>query len=175
MAWLDGTSGGEADAMAHVKFFAEEIGCPVLALIPDRNWNIADPATKADKVAKLEALVQAGRAHDMIFAIGTEMNNYGQKFVDDFDAPELAPYTADFVEGAMILYGSTLAERACGRGLTSRWAASVFQGNRVEAKAFYKAVGEKGFPPREAQLALEGLPRDADKEAVLAALDGCLA
>jgi hypothetical protein len=169
--WLDGTHDGEEDAEALTDWFIE-LGCPAMNIIPDRNWNLADPAERELKVRKLGEIVAAARQRHLILSIGTEMNNYGQKFVDTFDAPELAPFAEDFRDGAYTLYGHTLLQRACGKGYMSDWAGDAFGGDRERANALYLEVGRQGCPPRTAREALAVLPEDADADAVLAALAG---
>ncbi len=164
--WLDGTRRGEADPYALLEWFIEK-GCPVLNTIPDRNWNIADPKERELKTLKLAEIVVAARTRHFIFSIGTEMNNYGQKFVDTFDAPELRPYAADFRKGAYILYAHTLLQRACGKGLMSPWARETFKGDRAKANAFYLEVGRRAFPPRAAREALAELPEACGPGGVL--------
>ncbi len=154
--WLDGTRRGEADPDALLDWFLD-MGCPVLNIVPDRNWNLSDPADKAVKTQKLAEIVAAARKRHLPFSIGTEMNNYGQKFVDTFDAPELRPYAADFRDGGYILYAHTLLQRACGKGMMSEWARNAFKGDRARANAFYLDVGRRAFPPRPAREALAGL------------------
>jgi hypothetical protein len=100
------------------------------------------------------------------------MNNYGQKFVDSFETPELAPFAADWRDGATILYGHTLLQRACGKGYMSKWAKAAFDGDRARANAFYLDAGRRGFPPRQARELLSGLPDDADERQVASALAG---
>ena len=164
--WLDGTHRGEADSDALLDWFLD-MGCPVLNIIPDRNWNLADPAEKKLKTQKLAEIVAAARRRHLIFSVGTEMNNYGQKFVDTFDAPELRPYAADFRNGGYILYAHTLLQRACGKGLMSDWARETFRGDRATANAFYLEVGRRAFPPRPAREALAGAPKDCGPGGVL--------
>lgn len=154
--WLDGTRPGEDDPDALLDWFLD-MDCLVLNIVPDRNWNLADADEKALKTHKLAEIVAAGRSRNLIFSVGTEMNNYGQKFVDTFEAPELAPYAADFRGGGYILYGHTLLERACRKGLMSPWARESFRGDRAQANAFYLEVGRRGFPPRQACEALAKL------------------
>jgi len=154
--WLDGTSAGEADP-EWLADFSLELGCLAVNIIPDRNWNISDPATKKLKVRKLGEIVEAIRSRDLIFSIGTEMNSYGQRFVDDFRSTELAPFADDFRDGALILYGHTLLQRALGIGRTSDWARDRFGDDRRAANSFYLAIGRKGFPPRQAREALSKL------------------
>jgi len=164
--WLDGTRRGEADPDALLDWFIE-MGCPVLNIVPDRNWNLADPAEKKLKTQKLAEIVAAARRRHLAFSVGTEMNNYGQKFVDTFAAPELRPYAADFRDGGYILYAHTLLQRACGKGLMSPWARDAFNGDRAKANAFYLEVGRRAFPPRAAREALAGLPADCSQRAIL--------
>jgi len=168
--WLDGTSDGEADPDRLLDYFLG-LDCQILNIIPDRNWNIADPKTKALKTAKLGEIVAAAKRRQLPFSVGTEMNNYGQKFVDTFDAPELAPYAADFRDGAYVLYGHTLLQRALGQGMVSEWARSEFGRDRAKANAFYLEVGRRGFPPSAARVALSRLPRDCDAKAIKKALE----
>jgi len=170
--WLDGTRRGEADPDALLDWFLD-LGCPVLNIVPDRNWNLADPADKAVKTQKLAEIVAAARRRHLPFSVGTEMNNYGQKFVDTFDAPELRPYAGDFRNGGYILYGHTLLQRACGTGMMSEWARDAFRGDRAKANAFYLEVGLTAFPPGDARQTLYGMPRDASPKAILGRLCGC--
>ncbi|MHB0912310.1 MAG: PHP domain-containing protein [Armatimonadota bacterium] len=102
-AWLDGTNPGEADPVALLDLMRSK-GVAALNIIPDRNWNIKDPAEKVLKTGKLRETIEAARALHMPIAVGTEMNKAGLPFVDDFHAPELAPYVRDFMEGARRLY-----------------------------------------------------------------------
>jgi len=166
--WLDGTRRGEADPDALLDWFLG-MGCPVLNIIPDRNWNLSDPGEKQHKTRKLAEIVAAARKRHLPFSIGTEMNNYGQKFVDTFDAPELRPYAADFRDGAYILYAHTLLQRACGKGLLSPWARETFRGDRARANAFYLEAGRSAFPPRRARERLSCLPADVGPDELLGA------
>jgi len=168
--WLDGTRAGEEDAGALADWFLG-LGCLAYNMVPDRNWNIADPAERALKVRKLGEAVAAARERDLIFSVGTEMNNYGQKFVDTFDAPELRPFWDDFRDGATILYGHTLCQRALGKGRMSPWARDTFGDDRAKANAFYLGVGRRGFPPRQAREALAGLPADCEAREIGKALE----
>ena len=167
--WLDGTRDGEEDADAMCDWFLA-MGCPAMNIVPDRNWNLADADEKALKVRKLGEIVAAARQRHLILSVGTEMNNYGQKFVDSFDAPELAPYAADFRDGATILYGHTVLQRACGKGYLSEWAKATFGGDRAKANAFYLEAGRRAFPPAAARQTLAALPKDADAKAIQNAL-----
>ncbi len=139
-AWLDGTTPGEADPGSLLDD-SLSWGARCVNIIPDRNWNIADPAAKAKKLACLDAFVAASRKRALPVLVGTELNGPGQKFVDSFDAPELAPYLGDFRDGAYFLFGHTVLARLAGMGAGSEWAAKTFGGDRARANAFYTAAG----------------------------------
>jgi hypothetical protein len=168
--WLDGTRAGEEDAGALADWFLG-LGCLAYNMVPDRNWNLQDAAERELKVRKLGEAVAAARERDLIFSVGTEMNNYGQKVVDTFEAPELRPFWDDFRDGATILYGHTLLQRALGKGRMSPWAKATFGDDRAEANAFYLEVGRRGFPPQAARAALAKLPGDCGIDAIRRALN----
>lgn len=145
-AWLNGMSAGEADPRA-LCAYARKIGCAAISIIPDRNWNVADPAARAKLVAAFDALVAAATQEGLVFTVGTEMNNYGQPFVDDFAAPEMQKHAQAFRDGAYALYGHTLMERANGRGLLSAWSVERFGADQQKRNAFYAEIGRSGKLP----------------------------
>jgi len=142
--WLDGTLEGER---AEDELLDLLIGKGVIALniIPDRNWNIADPEGKKVKVRNLYQVVRLARELDLPLNVGTEMNKYGLKLVDDFGALELGPVREAFLDGAMFIYGHTVAQRALGIGYQSEWARSHLP-TRRERNVFYTALG-RCVPP----------------------------
>ena len=146
ITWLDGTSEGE-QAIDELLALMIDQGAVALNIIPDRNWNIADPETRALKVAKLYEIVEKAQALDLPLNVGTEMNAFGQKNADDFDAPELAPVRDAFFQGAHFIYGHTLMERTLRRGYASDWAAHHLP-TRRERHRFYVDVGCR-VPPTE--------------------------
>ena len=103
IAWLDGTNPGEEDPIGFLELLRSK-GVVSVNVIPDRNWNIKDPAEKALKTRKLNEVVRAAREFAMPISVGTEMNRAGLPFVDDFSAPELKPYVQDFLDGAGRIY-----------------------------------------------------------------------
>ena len=143
-AWLDGTSAGE-QAIEELLDLLISQGVVALNIIPDRNWNIADPETKRLKLQKLYEVVELAQKLDLPLNIGTEMNAYGQKLVDDFDAPELAPVREAFMDGAFFIYGHTVAQRTLGLGYQSDWAKTHFPARR-ERNAFYTQLGRQVEP-----------------------------
>jgi hypothetical protein len=116
-----------------------------------RNWNIADPATRALKVAKLHEIVAIAGSRDLPLNVGTEMNAPGNKLVDDFDVPEMAPVKQAFIDGAHFIYGHTVMQRALALGYQSDWAQAHLP-TRRERNDFYTTVGHR-VPPGAAGLA----------------------
>ena len=142
--WLDGTSEGEQAEDELLDLLIGK-GAVALNIVPDRNWNITDPGTKEVKVRKLYQVVELAGALDLPVNVGTEMNKYGLKLVDDFDAPELAPVRQAFLDGAMFVCGHIVAQRALGIGYQSGWAQAELP-TRKERNAFYTALGRR-VPP----------------------------
>jgi hypothetical protein len=138
-AWLDGTSEGE-QAIEELLELLVGKGAVALNIIPDRNWNIVDPDVRRLKVQKLYHVVRLADELDLPLNIGTEMNSFGQKLIDDFDATELAPLRRAFLDGAHFIYGHTALQRALGLGYQSQWARSHLPSRR-ERNAFYTKVG----------------------------------
>jgi hypothetical protein len=147
--WLDGMSAGE-QAMEELLELLIARGAAALNIIPDRNWNIADPELRRRKVQKLYEVVDLAQKFDLPLIIGTEMNSHGQKLVDDFDAPELVPLHEPFLGGAYFIYGHTLMQRVLGLGYQSEWAKAHLPA-RFERNDFYTRVGRL-VPPDQAGL-----------------------
>ena len=143
-AWLDGTTSGE-QAIEELLELLIAKGAAALNIIPDRNWNISDPEMRKVKVKKLYEVVELAQKLDLPLNIGTEMNSYGQKLVDDFDAPELMPLRESFLDGAYFIYGHTIMQRALGLGYQSEWAKTHLP-TRRERNAFYTQVGRLVSP-----------------------------
>ena len=139
-AWLDGTSDGEQRYEELLALLIEK-GASALNIVPDRNWNIADPDVKKDKLQKLYDVVALANEFHLPVLVGTEMNKFGQKFVDDFNAPELDPVKDTFLKGAEILYGHTQLQRYWEIGYQSAWAQTHFF-NRNEKANFYQQAGQ---------------------------------
>jgi hypothetical protein len=144
--WLDGTSEGE-QAIEELLGLMIDKGAVAVNIVPDRNWNIADPEVKAVKVRNLYEIVRLAQERDLPLNVGTEMNKYGLKLVDDFDAPELAPVRQAFLDGAMFACGHTVAQRALGIGYQSDWARDQLP-TRRERNDFYTELGRRVSPGR---------------------------
>jgi hypothetical protein len=143
-AWLDGTSAGEAEIERLLGLLMDK-GVAAINIIPDRNWNIADERAKAVKLEKLYHVVDLADALDLPTIVGTEMNSFGQKRVDDFDAPELDPVNEQFIKGAYFLYGHTRMELLWRMGYQSQFSQEHLT-DRKKKNAFYEAVGRL-IPP----------------------------
>ncbi len=89
--WLDGTNEGEKDPEQFLQFLSST-GINIVNIIPERNWNIKDPKEKAIKVTNLDIFLSTCIRMNIPVICGTEMNKYGQPFVDNFNSPELNKY-----------------------------------------------------------------------------------
>jgi len=151
-AWLDGTTAGE-QAIEELLGVMVASGAAAVNVIPDRNWNIKEPGIKAIKLARLHEFVAMAQDRGMPVMAGTEMNAFGNRFVDDFNAPELEPVIPAFLEGAHILYAHTRLQAHAGMGYLSDWARRTFA-NVSDKNAFYRRAGEMMPPSRALPAAL---------------------
>ena len=139
IAWLDGTSDGEADADRLLDLMTAK-GCAALNIIPDRNWNLKSPDEAATKQAKLAEIVAGCVARDLPVNIGTEMNKGGLPFVDDLAGPVLSRYASVFVQGMQIMVGQSVLARYADAPYLGARAVAEFP-DRAQRNAFYAAVG----------------------------------
>jgi len=168
--WLDGTSAGE-QAMGELLELLMAKGVVALNIVPDRNWNIADDETRRLKVQNLYDVVRLAQELALPLNVGTEMNSFGQKLIDDFDAPELAPVREAFLDGAYFIYGHTVLQRALGLGYQSEWA-QVHLPQVRERNDFYTSVGYRVPPGEPGQQKLGRLVATMSPAEILAGLDG---
>ena len=143
-AWLDGQSTGE-QAMDELLALLVGKGAAALNIVPDRNWNLANPEQKALKLGKLYDVCELAATFDLPLNVGTELNSFGQKLVDTFAAPELAPVQQAFVDGAYFVYGHTVLERHKQLGFQSEWAQNQLPERRVR-NAFFTEAGKRIAP-----------------------------
>lgn len=162
-AFLDGTSSGE-QRMDELLDIMIRSGVAAVNIIPDRNWNIANPETRALKVQKLGEFIRQAQARDLPIFVGTEMNAHGQRFVDDFAACEMEPHFEAFREGMHILHAHTVLQSIAGMGYVSRWAKDTFS-TAGEKNLFYRSFGERMSPGQEVLLA--GLTDSATPDQIL--------
>ncbi|HOH51525.1 MAG TPA: hypothetical protein PLI98_12365, partial [Candidatus Hydrogenedentes bacterium] len=144
MTWLDGTSDGEQCIDELLDLMTAE-GVAAVNIIPDRNWNLSDPEVRRVKVGHFHAFAENARRRNLPVFVGTEMNAHGQKFVDDFNAPEMGPLHGLFLEGALVLHGHTVLEAAAGMGFVSEWARHHLP-DAGARKAFYAEAGRRARP-----------------------------
>lgn len=166
-AWLDGTSPGEQAIEVLLELLMGR-GVAALNIIPDRNWNISEPETRRVKLARLHDIAAIAAELDLPLNVGTEMNSPGNKLVDDFDIPELAPLRSQFLAGAYFVYGHTVLQRGLGLGYQSQWAQAHLPGRR-ERNAFYERIGREVPPGRESLARLASLGSTASPEAIVSA------
>lgn len=165
-AWLDGTSQGEQDIVELLELLIRQ-GVAALNIVPDRNWNIADPAARKVKIQKLYEIVRLAAELDLPLNVGTEMNSFGQKLVDDFSVPELLPLRQAFLDGIHFIYGHTVLQRSLAIGCSSPWAAAHFPERRARNR-FYTEAGYR-IPPHAASIEkLKALGPAASPDEILA-------
>jgi len=169
-AWLDGTSAGE-QAIGELLELLVYKGVAALNIIPDRNWNIADPEERSLKVGNLHQVVELAGQLDLPLNAGTEMNSFGQKIFDDFNVPELAPLRKAFLDGAYFIYGHTLLQRVSGLGYQSEWAQAHLP-SRAERNDFYTRIGYMAPPGKLAMDELAQFDPTASPEQILTRLNG---
>ena len=168
-AWLDGTSPGE-QAITELLELLIGYGAVALNIIPDRNWNVADPEQRRIRVRNLLQVVQLADELALPLNVGTEMNSPGQKLVDDFDAPELQPLRKTFMAGAHFIYGHTVLQRAAGLGYQSQWAQAQLP-KRRQRNEFYTQVGYRVPPGRASMASLRQLTPDITPTELLRRLE----
>ncbi|NLJ48745.1 MAG: hypothetical protein GX428_04040 [Candidatus Atribacteria bacterium] len=139
-SWLDGTRSGEKDPKELLDF-CEAKGIETLFIVPDRNWDLPDQEESRLKLAKLYEIVEEAKRREFPIFVGTELNKFGQKFVDEFESPALTPVTPYFLRSAWILCGHIIMEKSSQRGYTSEWAKKTFQDRKTKNR-FYYQVGQ---------------------------------
>jgi hypothetical protein len=142
VTWLDGTSGGEQDGRAMLECMQAK-GAAAINIIPDRNWNIADPAERQVKQQNLGDIVAAAEDMGLPVNVGTEMNKRGLPFVDDLDGEVLSRYREVFLRGARIMVGHTVLLRYADYSYIGD-AAKTDYPDVKQRNAFFEAVG--GLP-----------------------------
>jgi hypothetical protein len=147
-AWLDGTTTGEQSIEELLELLISK-GAAALNIIPDRNWNIADPEMRRIKVKKLCEVVELAQKLELPLNVGTEMNSYGQRLVDDFSVSEMEPFRKSFLDGAYFIYGHTVMQRSKRLGYQSEWA-KTYLPTRSERNNFYTRVGQLASPDQAA-------------------------
>jgi hypothetical protein len=167
-AWLDGTSQGEQDIEELAELMISK-GAVAINIIPDRNWNIADPELRTKKVSYLKEIITLAQQMDLPMNVGTEMNSPGNKLVDEFSTIELAPFHPLFLDGAYFVYGHTILQRAARLGYQSSWSNANFTSRR-ERNTFYTQVGKMVSPGIQSLPMIQALTGDLSPRQILQAL-----
>jgi len=150
--YLNGTTGGEKRLREVLELLVSK-GAAAFNMIP----NLAvpdittDPSQSAARKNRAQLLLRAAdlaAEFDLPLHIGTEMNSYGQRKVDDLASPELAPLRQRFIDGAHFIYGHVQLQRTLGIGYQSEWAASTLP-TRAKKNHFYTQAGYL-IPPGKA-------------------------
>jgi hypothetical protein len=142
--WLDGTNPGESDPEAQLECLRAKGVCAV-NIVPDRNWNIKDIDEREEKIAHFHEFVAAAEAMDMPINVGTELNKYGQRWVDDFSAEPMRAVADVLQRGARVMVGHTRLARFAGMSYTSENAEAEFGDDFAKKNRFYAAIG--ALPP----------------------------
>jgi hypothetical protein len=167
--WVDGFSEGEQGIDELLETVVAK-GVVMSNIVPDRNWNFADPAVRAAKAQKLDDFVEKNHALDLPLNIGTEMNSPGNKLMDDFDVPEIDKHREIFLDGAYFIYGHTVMQQRLGMGYQSGWARQAM-GARREANAFYTAIGKAVEPGDAGRHTLQEITAAMSPEDILKRLE----
>ncbi|MDK2896447.1 MAG: hypothetical protein PWP04_567 [Candidatus Atribacteria bacterium] len=147
-SWLSGFPSGERDPKFLLDFcLSNQI--ETLFLIPDRSWNVEDEKEREPKLKNLYAITEECQKRAVPVFVGTELNKYGQKLVDDFDSPYLKPLSPYFLESAWLLWGHVVMEISSFRGYNSSWAKKSLP-DRKKRNTFFARLGESTPADREA-------------------------
>jgi len=150
IAWLDGGSDGEKDVDLLLDRHLA-VGAAALNIIPDRNWNFADPEVSRKKVFELNRIIDAAKQRQLPIIVGTEMNAPGQKLMDDFNCEALKPHVDTFVDGAALMFAHTLLQ-PLSMGYLSDWAARQFA-DLAAKNRFFVALGRRAEPVQAGKIA----------------------
>jgi hypothetical protein len=151
VAWLNGLTEGEK-RMEELLDIAMSFGVAAFNIIPDRNFT---PGVMDDRLIELQKVIRLCQDRQLPIVVGTEMNSFGQKFVDSFEAGELKPFVPEFVKAAAILYAHTVLQRKTQMGYLSSWAGENFGDIRLK-NDFYEIVGRTLEPKNVDNLNLSG-------------------
>jgi hypothetical protein len=141
--WLDGMSTGEHNIASQLECLIGK-GVAALNIIPDRNWNVKDATERARKISKFHECVAVADKLHLPINVGTELNKFGQRWVDDFTAEPMRAVGRSLLTGARIVIGHQRLVRFADCGYLSSRAAGEFGDDTAAKHAFFAAVG--GLP-----------------------------
>ncbi len=143
-AWLDGSLPGEANPKEQLECLLGK-GLELVNVIPDRNWNFADPEKRAKKVKALNEYMKVVEELELPAIAGTECNKPGQRTVDDFACDALAPHLPAFLKGAQVLVGHTTLLRFADCSYMDAQSVSQWPSRRAR-NDFFASVGALPAP-----------------------------
>ena len=91
------------------------------------------------KIRKLEECVAAAESRDLPVNIGTELNKYGQLWIDDFSSEVMQKLAPVFIKGAEIMVGHTRLLRWADLSYTDAAASEL--GTVEDKNDFFAQVG----------------------------------
>jgi hypothetical protein len=164
LCWHDGISEGEMEEEKLIAV-AMSSGVRAFSVIPNPVYTPRDPKKKLENLYKVIELVDK---IGLPVVSGTEMNNYGQAFVDDFESKELSPLVPVFLKGALIIYAHSVMQRQADMGYMSKWAEQTFK-DVAEKNRFFEKLGKILNPQNEHKLS--GLLSNSKPQDVLSVLE----
>jgi hypothetical protein len=164
LCWHDGMSEVE---MEEEKLLAVAMssGVRAFSVIPNPAYTPRDPKKKLENLYKVVELVDK---IGLPIVSGTEMNNYGQAFVDDFESKELSPLAPVFLKGAHIIYAHSVMQRQANLGYMSKWSEQTFR-SLADKNVFFERLGKILSPENEYKLS--GLLSNSRPEDILSVLE----
>ncbi len=142
--WLDGTSAGEAN-LAELLECQVAKGVAALNIVPDRNWNLKDPDAARKKAALLVDCVAIANSMSLPINVGTELNKFGQPWIDDFAGGPMPALAETFLKGAQIMVGHSRLLDYAGHSYVGEWADAEFK--TIAAKnEFFASIGSLPVP-----------------------------
>jgi hypothetical protein len=108
--------------------------------IPELQENPDNSSLRQYRCDLLYRTARLAEEFDLPLHIGTEMNSFGQRQVDDLYSPELSQLREQFIQGAFFIYGHTRLQRELGIGYQSEWA-KAYLPTRAMRNQFYIQAG----------------------------------
>ncbi|HUT24119.1 MAG TPA: PHP domain-containing protein [Sumerlaeia bacterium] len=157
--WLNGLSAGESDIAAQLDCLRAK-GIAALNIVPDRNWNVSDPDERETKVARLHEVVEIAGRMELPLNVGTELNSFGQPFVDDFEAAPMRPLWPAFFHGANVMIGQSRLARYAKFSYCGPEAEAEFGAGATTRNEFFMQAGTLEPPNARTRERLEDMGPD---------------
>ncbi|MCJ7518980.1 MAG: hypothetical protein MUO42_04830 [Anaerolineaceae bacterium] len=152
ICYLDGSTDGELCMEELLELLT---GKGVVAMnmipnlaIPELQENPDNSSLRQYRCDLLYRTARLAEEFDLPLHIGTEMNSFGQRQVDDLYSPELSQLREQFIQGAFFIYGHTRLQRELGIGYQSEWA-KAYLPTRAMRNQFYIQVGMAVTPGQD--------------------------